>query len=173
MSIMELGALGEFFGVFALVATLIYLSIQVRQARNESANAVVEARTTGIIELHMGVAASDGLSAAMTKAMEATGSSVHPFTTALIERGLDHQEAQRVWQYFFSQWFHHLAQYQISTGEQRRGLDSGLRVVYGSGLGRLFWDKFSPDGRPRLIESNTFADHVNRLIEKADQELQQ
>ena len=33
MSIMELGALGEFFGVFALVATLIYLSIQVRQAR--------------------------------------------------------------------------------------------------------------------------------------------
>ena len=41
MSIMELGALGEFLGVFALVATLIYLSIQVRQARNESANAVV------------------------------------------------------------------------------------------------------------------------------------
>ncbi len=31
MSIMKLGALGEFFGVFALVATLIYLAIQVRQ----------------------------------------------------------------------------------------------------------------------------------------------
>ncbi len=61
MSIMELGALGEFFGVFALVATLIYLSIQVRQARNESANAVVEARATGIRELHMGVATSHGL----------------------------------------------------------------------------------------------------------------
>ena len=63
MSIMELGALVEFFGVFALVANLIYLSIQVRQARNESASAVVEARKTDIIELHMGVAASDGPSA--------------------------------------------------------------------------------------------------------------
>ena len=33
MSIMELGALGEFFGVFALVATLIYLSMQVRKSK--------------------------------------------------------------------------------------------------------------------------------------------
>ena len=31
MSIMELGALGEFVGAFAVVATLIYLTIQVRQ----------------------------------------------------------------------------------------------------------------------------------------------
>ena len=30
MSIMELGALGEFLGIFALVATLIYLAIQNR-----------------------------------------------------------------------------------------------------------------------------------------------
>ena len=64
MSITELGALGEFFGVFALVATLIYLSIQVRHAKNESANALHEARATGIRELHMGVATSDGLAAA-------------------------------------------------------------------------------------------------------------
>ena len=49
-----------------------------------------------------------------------------------------------------------------------------FRVVYSSGLGRLFWENFGPDGgRPRLIESNTFADHVNRLIAEADQELQQ
>ena len=48
MSIMELAALGEFLGVFALVATLIYLSIQVSHARNESANAVLEARATGL-----------------------------------------------------------------------------------------------------------------------------
>ena len=69
MSIMELGALGEFLGVFALVATLIYLSVQVRHARNESANAVIQARTTGTRELSMGIATSDGLSAALTKAL--------------------------------------------------------------------------------------------------------
>ena len=43
MTVMELGALGEFLGVFALVATLIYLSIQVRHARSESEKAVLEA----------------------------------------------------------------------------------------------------------------------------------
>ena len=31
MSIMELGALGEFLGVFAVVATLAYLALQIRQ----------------------------------------------------------------------------------------------------------------------------------------------
>jgi len=41
MTIMELGALGEFLGVFALVATLIYLAIQVRHARNESEKVVL------------------------------------------------------------------------------------------------------------------------------------
>ena len=31
MTIMELGALGEFVGAFAVVATLIYLAVQIRQ----------------------------------------------------------------------------------------------------------------------------------------------
>ncbi len=31
MSIMELGALGEFVGAIAVVATLVYLAIQIRQ----------------------------------------------------------------------------------------------------------------------------------------------
>ena len=172
MSIMELGTLGEFFGVFALVATLIYLSIQVRQARNESANVLHEARAAGIRELHMGVATSDGLAAAMTKAMEATGGYIQPFNAALIERGLDYQEAHRVWRFFFAQWFYHLAQYQASSGEQRHALDSAFRSVYTSGLGRLFWDNFSPAGRPVPV-SSTFADHVNRLIREVDQETQQ
>ena len=66
---------------------MIYLSIQVRHAKNESANALHEARATGIRELHMGVATSDGLAGAMTKAMEATGSYVQPFNAALIEHG--------------------------------------------------------------------------------------
>ncbi len=171
MSIMELGALGEFFGVFALVATLIYLSIQVRQARNESANAVLEARTVGIRELHMGVATSDGLAAALTKATEAMETPPNPFQAVLIARGLDHQEAQRVWRFFFSLWFHHQSQFQTTRGEQRRALDSAFLVVYGSGLGRLFWDNFSPDGR--ISVGSTFADHVNRLIREVDQETQQ
>ncbi len=78
MSIVELGAVGEFLGVFALVATLIYLSRQVRHARNESAHAVLEARATGIREMSMAAATSDGLSAAISKAFEATETRIVP-----------------------------------------------------------------------------------------------
>ncbi len=169
MSISELGALGEFLGVFALVATLIYLSIQVRHARNESANAVLEARATGLREVSMGIATSDGLSGAMTKAMESTGSSVLPFEAELISRGLDRQETHRVWRFLFAQYSHDRTQYQASRGEQRRALDPGFRVVYAGGLGRLFGDNIPA----ALSESTPLAKHVNRLIVEADQEPQQ
>ena len=174
MSIMELGALGEFLGVFALVATLIYLSVQVRHARNESTHAVLEARATGIREMSMAAATSDGLSAAMSKAFEATETPVHPFNAALVERGLDHQEAQRVWRFFFAQWFLHSTQYQTTAAEQRRALDQGFRAVYATGLGRLFWDNFyGPAARQPTGEVAVFEEHVHRLIAEADQEAQQ
>ncbi len=170
MSIMELGALGEFFGVFALVATLIYLSIQVRHAKNESANAVREARATGVRELSMGVATSDGLSAAMAKAIEAT-SSPHPFEAEMMSRGLDRQEAYRVLRFFLAQWRVHLTQYQATKGAQRNALDGVLLIVYASGLGRLFWDNIYL--QQRRNESPSFTEHVNYLIAEADAEVQQ
>ncbi len=48
MSIMELGALGEFLGVFALVATLIYLAIQVRQSKQAMAENSILVRQAGL-----------------------------------------------------------------------------------------------------------------------------
>ena len=167
MSIMELGALGEFFGVFALVATLIYLSIQVRHAKNESVNAVREARATGVRELSMGIATSDGLSAAMTKAIEAT-SSPHRFEAEMMSRGLDLQEAHRVFRFFLAQWRLHLTQYQTTEGAQRSAHDGVLRIVYSNGPGRLFWDNIQGQ-----TESPSFIEHVNRLIAEADQKLRQ
>ena len=43
MTIMELGAIGEFIGAFAVVATLIYLAIQMRQ--NTNALKLISARS--------------------------------------------------------------------------------------------------------------------------------
>ena len=44
MTIMELGALGEFVGAIAVVITLIYLTLQLRQNTN-----AVEANTAGVV----------------------------------------------------------------------------------------------------------------------------
>ncbi len=159
MSIMELGALGEFLGVFALVATLIYLSIQVRHARDESEKAVLEARTTGVRELAMSAATSEGLSAALTKAWEAVGEAPGAFAAELISRGLDRQEAERVRRWYFATWRLNATQFESSGA--RADFDVPLRDSYSRGVGRLFWDSFPP-----LYPA--FSDHVNRLIAEVD-----
>ena len=165
MTVMELGALGEFLGVFALVATLIYLSIQVRYARSESEKAVLEARNGAVRELMLGVATSDGLSAAMVKALEAIGDAPRPFEAELISHGLDRQEANRVHRWHVARTRHDATLYETTTPEQRNNLRDGLRSSYSRGLGRLWWDNspFAQQGIP-------FTDHVNQLIAEADQQ---
>ncbi len=166
MTVMELGALGEFLGVFALVATLIYLSMQVGHARRESEKAVLQARTTGIRELSLSVATSDGLSAALVKADEAIRPARHPFEVELISHGLDNQEANRVNQFYLATWRHDVTQYETATQEQRNNQNGRLRGIYTSGVGRLFWESF---GRG-MQGSAPFSDHVNQLIAEADQQ---
>ncbi len=165
MSIMELGALGEFLGVFALVATLIYLAMQVRLARNESEKAVLEAKTTGIRELSLTQAASDGLTAALVKAEEAIGAPLRPFEAELISHGLNRQEARRVNSFYQANWRHDRMQYETDNQESWGGPDGRLRAVYTSGLGRLYSNLREQD--------HAFAAHVNRLKAEADQESQQ
>ena len=165
MTVMELGALGEFLGVFALVATLIYLSIQVRYARSESEKAVLEARTSGSRELAMSAATSEGLSAALVKAWEAIGEAPGPFVAELISHGLDRQEADRVRRWYFATWRLNATQYESSNQNQRNDLSitATLRDAYSSGVGRLFWDNF-----PVIYPG--FANHVNQLLAEADQQ---
>ncbi len=75
MSIMELGALGEFVGAIAVVATLGYLALQIRQntRRMEESTASQEATTyqslmSQIIELNRGLAADRQLGEIVDKA---------------------------------------------------------------------------------------------------------
>ena len=53
MSIMELGALGEFVGAFAVVATLIYLAFQVRQNTKAMRANALQAVMEGSRDVHL------------------------------------------------------------------------------------------------------------------------
>jgi len=170
MSIMELGALGEFLGVFALVATLIYLAVQVRQARSESEKAVLEARTTGIRELNLTMAASDGLVAALVKAEEALGAAPNRFEAELVSHGLGREEAHRIAAWYLATWRLDRTQYETANQEQRLDQYDRLRAIYSRGVGRLFWDNF---GRRAVRARSPFTEHVNQLLAEADQEAQQ
>ena len=50
MSIMELGALGEFVGAFAVVATLIYLALQIRSNTNVEKAAALREVLDGYVD---------------------------------------------------------------------------------------------------------------------------
>ncbi len=55
MTVVELGALGEFVGAFAMVATLIYLAVQIRQNTQTVQAAAVDASVGRINEVRKSI----------------------------------------------------------------------------------------------------------------------
>ena len=67
MSIIELGALGEFLGSIGVIATLIYLAIQVRQTQRAVNANTYQALSDTSVSLFALSASTDGIAHAMTK----------------------------------------------------------------------------------------------------------
>ena len=160
-TIQDLGALGEFVGSMAVLVTLIYLSIQVRQARREQQQAVLEARTEAIRDGYMRIATSPSLASATAKLNDAV-QEPHPFVVAVMDVGLDRTEAMQVFARAMAAFRLNLTQFRTIQDEyQRRANDANLRRIYGTGPGRMFWDYMRVSGRSRDPE---FIDHVDNLI---------
>ena len=69
MSIIELGALGEFFGSIGVIVTLIYVSIQIRQNTRTSQAASREAMSRTTIDLMMDLTADESRMAFWRRAL--------------------------------------------------------------------------------------------------------
>lgn len=106
--------------------------------------------------------ASDGLSAAITKAQIALEEE-NSFAEALVTHGLDEQEAERAFRWVFALYRLHLTQHRtITEPGQREESDLILKVAWSHGLMRLFLDTW-------LAERVTgpgggFARHVRGLL---------
>lgn len=70
MSIIELGALGEFVGAIAVVITLIYLAVQLRQNTASVRNNSYQAWASGLSACFLTVCRNDNLSSAMNKGFQ-------------------------------------------------------------------------------------------------------
>lgn len=68
-----LGSYGEFIGSIAILVTLVYLSIQVRQARVQQQVNDRQSREFAIRDFQLNLAGSDGLATALARAREAVG----------------------------------------------------------------------------------------------------
>ena len=99
MTISELGSLGEFIGSLAVLVTLIYLSIQVRLSRAESAAAAIKERGSAMREVMLFQISDDRLGEALSKSQIALGGDtfVRP-VPALLAAGLSNLEAHKLQQ---------------------------------------------------------------------------
>lgn len=107
MTIAELGSIGEFVGSLAVLATLIYLAIQVRHARSEARRTAQVARAHGVRQNWLNRAQNPELLDAMIKAEQSLGAVFleQPFVRDLVENGgLSYREAYLVLSDQIIQW---------------------------------------------------------------------
>ena len=162
MSIMELGALGEFVGSIGVIATLIYLAIQVRQTKNLALNAAVERRSEATRDLFLGAAASDGLTTALAKADTALEGQVSPSIEALIQEGLSREEALRVFWFNASMGRHYQSTFRAELPTiERREFDQRIVNYFRTPTGRFFWTY------SRQNFAGDFAEYVEGLLERS------
>ncbi len=71
MTIMELGALGEFLGSVAVLATLVYLSVQIRHANTQSQAAARYSFIDAYGQLNLTIVQDKGAASAWRRGLEA------------------------------------------------------------------------------------------------------
>jgi hypothetical protein len=164
MGIVELGALGEFVGSIAVLATLIYLSFQVREARAESRSSLLQHRNDAARSLWMSEASNPELVAALVKGDRALGSE-RTVDTALVEHaGLTREEARMVVNSFLASFFHRQTLYLSRlTDAERRTLDRQLALIFSRGLPRLWFENI-----PRETFDPAFVAHVEGILSSSE-----
>ena len=164
MTITDLGSIGEFVSAIAILVTLIYLTIQVRHTRRETAASLLQQRVVAIREMYLAIATSETLSDAMSKAEDAVADGPIGFDARLIDQGgLTRREAYQV-----SRWYRAMnrvwaGQHQVVTDRwERDRYDGGVSTFYSRRLARVFWQDQKGD------EQADFVSHVDRLVAERD-----
>ena len=166
-----LGNFGEFVGAIAVVATLAYLAIQVRQSRREAAANVLQQRNEHVLTVYGAVTTSDSLADALSKAQTHYGvgdrgtDAIRHFLEA--EVGLSAKEAVQLSMYYGLIWSIYVTNHKVSDPAQRAINDQRIRSQLSSNIGRRTW------GAMRLVAPTDFAQHVDSLDSRSSQETTQ
>jgi hypothetical protein len=148
VSIIELGALGEFFGSIAVLATLIYLAIQVRHARSEVRLSAQVSRLQGVRDNWLNRSQNPMLVDAMIQADSAFDGGrafASPFIRALTEQaGLSVRDAYLVQCDQILQWQNWVAtveNLENHSADNIARMNAAIRNFYTDGFGKLFWEQ--------------------------------
>jgi hypothetical protein len=157
MSIMELGALGEFLASLGVIISLVFVGYQLRQSRAEMKASTMQARTDSFVNLFATRMTVPALADALIKQRESpddlTPRDLHYIHSDLNARTLA-----------LENWF-----YQRSVGNLDEAMTTRLDglLIYRRPIARDWWDRvarrsggFSPD----------FIAHVDRVLATRDAE---
>ncbi len=130
LTIQDLGALGEFFGSIAVLATLVYLALQTRQNRMAISAQLDAARIANIINLNLAAATSSELQDALTE-----GAS-DPVRTMMSRR-------QQYWAGWINtfQWQFIQARRGVLPSYHEPGVAFALQVFFSAPGFEEFWDR--------------------------------
>jgi hypothetical protein len=165
MGIVELGALGEFVGSIAVLATLIYLSFQVREARAESRSSLLHHRNDAARSLFLSEASNPTLMAALVKGDRALGWERRMDGPLIEQAGLTSEEARMVLNSFMANLFHRQTLYMSRlTDTEWHTLDNQIAVMISSGLARLCFETVKSSG----TFDPAFIAHVEGILSNSE-----
>jgi hypothetical protein len=155
MTLVELGALGEFVGSIAVLATLIYLAIQTRQTKFAAQSAARHTAAATMNQNTQNAAASDEYA-------------------EIVSRGFADQDLEPAQWLRFGLWmtgmFHVFQQHYLDSeqglGDRRvwAGEERAMRDLLGNPGVARWWREI-----PARPYSDVFTDHVNKLLASAEE----
>ena len=156
-----IGAIGEVLGAFAVVATLLYLALQVRHAKTATTDATRLNRANGVQAMLLAMSTDDALRSSVNKAMNSEA-----YINELSNRlGISADEAERV-EMYASYWFWlHWSQYASSTSAKDISeLKNLVNTFYRFPFMEACWE-LSPAGK-QILDPDFVAFVDNVLAEK-------
>jgi hypothetical protein len=139
-----IGAVGELLSAVAVLVTLIYLAVQVKNARVEMQQSILQYRDQGLQNLMLEGNRNSTLTSAYVKASKMYGAP--PVVEAVLDASdLTPEEAHAYSQYQIAWWFYRAETVRnISelSESQRDDFDSNIFFSYSRGLGKVWFDEW-------------------------------
>ena len=161
-----IGAISEGLGALAVFVTLLYLAVQIRDARTEVARSARQNRSHAARELTLALALDERIGQILAKAHANLGGQLNPVSEAMTEKaGLTGDEANALIGYNLARW--HL---QTQIIEDLQTLPSGvrvetenfIRVAYSDPASRLWYEAVKPILNPDAVQ------YVDSLLAQGD-----
>jgi hypothetical protein len=165
VTIQELGAIGEFVGSIAVLATLVYLTIQIRSSKIQTRASLLQHRSDAARQLWLTEIQNPHLTTAMVKASEELDA-VRPLIKKFRElTTLSDEEISSVLSYAAANFIHRQTMFLSElTDNEKAALDNQIRSMFRSGPFRVWFDFMHGRGDGSGFDVE-FLGHVKKVVD--------